>query len=77
MDTVLAKLFCEEEKTTDLYSLLREPNHIVLPELEPTLIRTGQYNALCSLYKDRGDDNKLLDAWSKYVLPPDSKYVVA
>ncbi|KAF7983156.1 hypothetical protein HWV62_23376 [Athelia sp. TMB] len=67
VDTVLAKLFCEEEKTTDLYSLLREPNHIVLPELEPTLIRTGQYNALCSLYKDRGDDNKLLDAWSKLV----------
>lgn len=67
VDTVLAKLFCEDEKTRDLYTLIREPNHIVLSELEPTLIRTGQYNALCILFKERGEDIKLLDAWSKYV----------
>lgn len=67
VDTVLAKLFCEDEKTGDLYTLIREPNHIVLPELEPTLIRTGQYNALCIMYKERGDDVKLLDTWSKCV----------
>ncbi|KZP18157.1 hypothetical protein FIBSPDRAFT_933616 [Athelia psychrophila] len=67
VDTVLAKLFCEDEKTNDLYTLIREPNHIKLPELEPTLIRTGQYSALCTLCKERGEDTKLLNAWSKLV----------
>ena len=65
MDTVLAKILAEEEKTADLYTLLQEPNHVVLAEIEPVLQRTGKYKALCIIYKSRGDDNKLLDAWSK------------
>ena len=72
MDTVIAKIFAEDEKTADLYALLREPNHIVLSELEPVLMRTGQYNALCVLYKERGEDGKLLDVWSKCVSFPSS-----
>lgn len=67
VDTVLAKLLCEGEKTADLYTLIREPNHIVLTELESALVRTGQYSALCTLYKQHGHDLKLLDAWSKCV----------
>jgi Vacuolar sorting protein 39 domain 1 len=67
-DTVIAKIFAEEEKTADLYALLREPNHVVLSELEPVLKRTGQYNALCVLYRGRGEDQKLLDVFAKYVL---------
>jgi hypothetical protein len=68
VDTVLAKLFARSEKTTDLYALLQEPNDIVLSEVEPVLKETGQYNALCMLYKQRGDDIKLLELWSKFVI---------
>jgi len=68
VDTVLAKLFARSEKTTDLYALLQEPNDIVLSEVVPVLKETGQYNALCMLYKQRGDDIKLLELWSKFVI---------
>lgn len=67
VDTVLAKIYSEEEKTAELYSLLRSPNCILLSELEPVLIRTGQYNALCILYKERGEDQKLLEVWARCV----------
>ncbi|KAI0312172.1 hypothetical protein OF83DRAFT_1287071 [Amylostereum chailletii] len=67
VDTVLAKLFARAEKTTDLYALLKESPDLVLPELEPVFVATGQYNALCSIYEQRGDDEKLLEAWSKMV----------
>ena len=65
IDTVLAKLYAEFEKTKDLYTLLQEPNDIAVSEVEPLLQRTGQYNALCILYRQRGDDLKLLDTWAK------------
>lgn len=68
MDTVLAKLFAQSEKTTDLYALLQGPNDIVLSEIENILQNSGQYSALCMIYKQRGDDEKLLETWSKYVL---------
>ncbi|KII87677.1 hypothetical protein PLICRDRAFT_54749 [Plicaturopsis crispa FD-325 SS-3] len=67
VDTVLAKLLSESEKTTDLYNLIQEKNSIVLSEIEPVLKRTGQYNALCMIYRQRGDDEKLLETWSKLV----------
>jgi hypothetical protein len=65
IDTVLAKLCAEFEKTQELYALLQTPHDIFLPEVEPVLQSTGQYNALCLLYKHQGDDLKLLDTWSK------------
>jgi vacuolar protein sorting-associated protein 3 len=65
MDTVLAKIFAESEKTTDLYALIHNSEDISLDEVEPVLKTTGQYNALCMLYRQRGDDLKLLEAWSK------------
>jgi hypothetical protein len=67
VDTVLAKLFARSEKTTDLYALLQESNNIVLPEIENVLRDAGQYNALCMIFKQRGDDEKLLETWSKYI----------
>lgn len=67
MDTVLAKLYAEFEKTHELYTLLAEPNEVVVAELEPVLKETGQYNALCMLYRQRGEDLKLLDVWAKLV----------
>lgn len=67
VDTVLAKLYAEFEKTHDLYSLLAEPNEVVVAELEPVLEKTGQFNALCMLYRQRGEDLKLLDVWAKLV----------
>ncbi|KAF9261696.1 hypothetical protein L218DRAFT_930596 [Marasmius fiardii PR-910] len=65
VDTVLAKVFAQLEKTKDLYTLLNEANNVIVAEVEPILRRSGQYNALCMLYKQHGDDDKLLDAWSK------------
>ncbi|KAF8958169.1 hypothetical protein BDZ97DRAFT_1842909 [Flammula alnicola] len=67
IDTVLVKLYAEFEKTNDLYALLETPNDVSLPEIEPVLQETGQYNALCMLYKQRGDDLKLLDVWAKLI----------
>ncbi|KAI0064243.1 hypothetical protein BV25DRAFT_1823215 [Artomyces pyxidatus] len=67
VDTVLAKLFARAEKTTDLYALLSESNDLVVAELEPVFQTTGQYNALCMIYQKRGDDEKLLEVWSKLV----------
>lgn len=68
VDTVLAKIYAKAEKTQELYALIREPHAIVLSEIEPVLKETGQYNALCMLYKQTGDDENLLQVWSKYVL---------
>ncbi|KAJ7235454.1 hypothetical protein B0H12DRAFT_1141579 [Mycena haematopus] len=67
VDTVLAKIYAQAEKTKELYSLLQEPHQIVLSEIEPVLRQTGQYNALCVLYKQIGDDENLLQVWAKLV----------
>ncbi|KAF8155687.1 hypothetical protein B0H34DRAFT_714373 [Crassisporium funariophilum] len=67
IDTVLVKLYAQFEKTKELYALLQEPNDVSIPEVETVLQETGQYNALCILYKQRGDDLKLLDAWAKLI----------
>lgn len=62
---MLAKLFARSEKTADLYNLIQEPNNIVLSEIEPVLRESGQYNALCMIYGQRGDDTNLLHTWSR------------
>ncbi|PPQ74920.1 hypothetical protein CVT26_011356 [Gymnopilus dilepis] len=67
IDTVLAKLYAEFEKTQELYALLQEPNHISVQEVEPILKSNGQYNALCILYKQRGEDAKILDVLANLI----------
>ncbi|KAJ7285781.1 hypothetical protein C8J57DRAFT_1285778 [Mycena rebaudengoi] len=67
VDTVLAKIYAKAEKTNELYTLIQEPNDIVLSEIEPVLKQSGQYNALCMLYRQVGDDENLLQVWSKLV----------
>ncbi|KAJ7709853.1 hypothetical protein B0H17DRAFT_1155701 [Mycena rosella] len=67
VDTVLAKIYAQAEKTTELYTLIQEPHAIVLAEIEPVLKQNGQYNALCMLYKQVGDDENLLQVWAKLV----------
>ena len=62
---MLVKLYAEFEKTKDLHALLQTSNDVCVREVELILQRRGQYNALCILYKQKGDDAKLLDAWSK------------
>jgi hypothetical protein len=68
VDTVLAKLLARSEKTKELYALLEDPNHVFVPDLEPVLRETGQYNALCMLYKQSKNDDQLLEIWAKCVL---------
>ncbi|KAG2008787.1 hypothetical protein CC2G_014181 [Coprinopsis cinerea AmutBmut pab1-1] len=69
IDTVLAKIYAQSEKTSELYDLLSSPNSIVLSEVEDVFRETGQYNALCMLYQLGGPENdeKLLEVWSKIV----------
>lgn len=67
VDTVLAKILAETDDTSELYTLVDEPNDIVIEEVEPTFEKNGQYNALCKLYEKAGNEEKLLEAWSKYV----------
>ncbi|KAH9478601.1 Transforming growth factor-beta receptor-associated protein 1 [Psilocybe cubensis] len=67
IDTVLVKLYAEFEKTQELYALLEAPNDVALTEVEPALQSKGQYNALCILYKQRGDDLKVIEVLSKLV----------
>ncbi|KAI0000159.1 hypothetical protein BJV74DRAFT_876958 [Russula compacta] len=67
VDTVLAKLFAQSEKTTDLYALLDESDTIILPEVEPVFRAIGLFGALCKLYSKHGNDAALLEVWSKLV----------
>ncbi|KAJ7452354.1 hypothetical protein B0H11DRAFT_2073067 [Mycena galericulata] len=67
VDTVLAKIYARAEKTKELYTLIQEPHDIVLSEIGPVLEQTGQYNALCMLYKQAGDDESLLQVWAKLI----------
>ncbi|CAK5277401.1 unnamed protein product [Mycena citricolor] len=67
VDTVLAKLYAQGEKTADLRTLIEEPNSIVLVELEPVLKTTGQYHALSLLYRQSNNDEGLLEIWSKII----------
>ena len=65
VDTVLVKLYAQFAKTKELLALLQEPNDVSLSEVEPVLQATGQYNALCLLYKQLGEDLKLLESWAQ------------
>ncbi|GBE88874.1 predicted protein [Sparassis crispa] len=67
VDTVLAKLYAAAGKTAELDILIDEPNYIILPEIEPVLAKFQRYSSLCRLYRRCGEDNKLLDVWSKLV----------
>lgn len=67
VDTVLGRLYTESGETTDLLALVDGPNDIVLPVLAPVLVARGRYDALCRLYRARGLDDALLDAWAKCV----------
>ncbi|KAJ7097878.1 hypothetical protein B0H15DRAFT_945449 [Mycena belliarum] len=67
VDTVLAKIYAQAEKTKELYALIQEPHCIVLGEIEPVFKQTGQYNALCLLHRQAGDDESLLQVWAKLV----------
>ncbi|KAF8632341.1 hypothetical protein AX15_001925 [Amanita polypyramis BW_CC] len=67
VDTILAKLYAQFEKTTELYALLQDLNYIVLSEVEETLINMRQYHALCILYGQREEDLKLLSLYAKLI----------
>jgi len=67
IDTILVKLYAEFERTAELYDLIQSHNDVKLSEIERALIKSGQYSALCTLYKQGKEDTKLLEAWAKYV----------
>lgn len=68
IDTVLVKLFAESGDTQELHTLLESSEDIVIDEVEETLIRTRQYEALVKIYRKRKDVTKLLELWSKYAI---------
>lgn len=69
METVLARLYADDNRKPELYALLEGPNDVVLEEIEPVLTQAGCFHALIKLYRQRGDDSKLVDALSRYVCP--------
>ncbi|KZT07025.1 uncharacterized protein LAESUDRAFT_652182 [Laetiporus sulphureus 93-53] len=67
VDTVLAELFIVHDVSPELHVLISQPNAIVLSEVEPLLVQHRQFAALCSLYQQQEQDDKLLEAWAKLV----------
>ena len=67
VDTVLAKLYTKSGETTDLLALIDGPNDVVLAEVEAVLVEAHSFDVLCRIYTTRGETQKLLEAWSKYV----------
>jgi hypothetical protein len=67
VDTALANIYAKTQQTGYLNALIREPNDIVLSEVEENLIATEQYLPLCALYERSAQEDKLLDAWAKRV----------
>jgi vacuolar protein sorting-associated protein 3 len=67
VDTVLAKLYTSDGETTDLLALIDGPNDIVLEEVEIPLVLSNRYDALCRLYKARGEEVKMMKIWSRCV----------
>ena len=56
MYTVFVKLYTLSGKSQDLFTLLcGATNQVVLPEVEPVLERKGQYNVLCTIYREGGE----------------------
>ena len=66
-DTVLAKLHVSVGKLPDLNGLIDQPNSVLLSEIEPVLVESRHIRVLAKLYRQHGDDAKLLDAWAKLV----------
>lgn len=70
---MLAKMYAKAGKTRELHALIKEPNDIVLDDVEATLVMFEEYSALCRLHEKLGQTERLLNAWAKYVLrAPDS-----
>ncbi|KAI0070835.1 hypothetical protein K474DRAFT_1693669 [Panus rudis PR-1116 ss-1] len=67
VETVLVKLHVDAEEKEEIYKLVNEPNEINVEEIEPELIESHYINALCQLYRQRGEDSKLLETWSRLV----------
>ena len=67
VDTVLAKLHVSAGKLPDLNGLIDQPNSVLLSEIEPVLVESRHIGVLAKLYRQHGDDAKLLDAWAKLV----------
>ena len=67
VDTVLAKLHVATGKLPDLSALIDQLNAVVVPKIEPELVKTRNIGVLCRLYQQHGDNDKLFNAWSKLV----------
>jgi hypothetical protein len=69
VDTVLAKLYAQTQKTTELHALLLgDPAHaVVLAEIEGVFRETGQFGALGVVYAQRGAERDVLRVWAKSV----------
>jgi vacuolar protein sorting-associated protein 3 len=64
VDTVLVELLAasaDPEDAGDLKSLLDESTHLVLEDVESTLVQRSQFNALARVYEKNGNHAKLLE----------------
>ncbi|TCD60728.1 hypothetical protein EIP91_009622 [Steccherinum ochraceum] len=67
IDTVLARLYAESNEKSELAALLDSPNAVVLEEFEHDLIRTSQFGILLKIYRQRGQDEKVVEFLSRLV----------
>jgi len=58
----------DRDDMKDLKSLLDESTHLVLDDVESTLVQRSQFNALARTYEKKGDHVKLLELLIKWVL---------
>lgn len=70
MDTVFLRLLAEtpEADVQEMALLVHEANDtIVLPDVEPVLVRHKRYPMLVAIYERRRETGKLLDLLATYV----------
>ena len=51
----------DRDDAEDLRSLLGESTHLMLEEVESTLVQRSQFNALASMYEKKGNYGGLLE----------------
>jgi len=51
----------DQDDAEDLKSLLDESAHLVLEDVESTLVRRSHFNALARMYEKKGNHAKLLE----------------
>lgn len=67
IETVLLKLYAEEDQLPNVLALVQDAVEIIIPEVESILSLQQYFGALSILLEKKGDDAQLLELWTKFV----------